>query len=93
MEIDRKNIIKKKSYIKDKTKSYIKDKTKSYIKDKTKSYPSKQYNDKFRQKNALKLAEKVNCSCGGYYTYYSKSKHLQSKKHLMKNTIQLVLED
>lgn len=27
------------------------------------------------------VTEKIDCVCGGFYTYFSKSKHLKTKKH------------
>lgn len=64
-------------------------------------YSSKKYNDTFRAKHAEKLNEKHECECGAFYSYYTKSKHLKTKKHLNginnKNindtVIQLVLTD
>lgn len=45
-------------------------------------YPSKKYNDNFRAKHAEKLAQKIECSvCKNHYTYYTKSKHMTTKKH------------
>jgi hypothetical protein len=48
-----------------------------------KKYNSKKYNDKFREKNHEKLSLKKECEiCKNHYTYYSKSKHMKTKKHL-----------
>jgi len=48
-----------------------------------KKYNSKKYNDTFRQKHADILKQKINCSiCHNDYTYYTKSKHMKTKKHI-----------
>jgi len=48
-----------------------------------KKYNSKMYNDKFREKHAEKIAKKIVCTgCGRTFTYYTKSKHMKTKKHL-----------
>jgi hypothetical protein len=48
-----------------------------------KKYNSKMYNDKFREKHAEKIATKIVCTgCGRTFTYYTKSKHMKTKKHL-----------
>ena len=36
----------------------------------------------YREKNQDKIKEKLNCECGGKFTYSNKSMHLKSKKHL-----------
>lgn len=52
------------------------------VKDK-KVYPYNDYNKKFMEKNKEKIMEKQKCEiCCGSYTYFNKSKHLKSKKHL-----------
>ena len=54
-----------------------------YLEEEKRKYNSKKYNDKFRQKHAIKLSQKIECDiCHNSYTYYSKSKHMKSKKHL-----------
>ena len=51
-----------------------------------KKYNSKMYNDKFREKHAEKIATKTVCTgCGRTFTYYTKSKHMKTKKHLLAN--------
>jgi hypothetical protein len=46
-------------------------------------YNTKQYHKKFIEKNADKLKEKTICSvCCGSYTYFNKSKHIKSKRHI-----------
>lgn len=48
-----------------------------------KKYNSKMYNDKFREKHAEKIATKIVCTgCGRTFTYYTKSKHMKTKKHI-----------
>jgi hypothetical protein len=43
----------------------------------------REYYDKFREKNLDKIQEKQQCStCGGSYTYYNKSRHIRSAKHI-----------
>jgi hypothetical protein len=42
---------------------------------------NKKYYEKVKKEQVDKLKKKIDCECGGYYTYYSKSKHLKSKKH------------
>lgn len=45
-------------------------------------YSQKKYNDNFRQKHAEEIQKKIICkACGFHYTYYSKSKHLKTKRH------------
>jgi len=55
---------------------------------KTRGRPKKQQEDKIKpdankyyKTFTAKHNEKINCECGGHYSYYSKSKHLQSKQH------------
>ena len=44
---------------------------------------SKKYNDKFRSKHAEMLKEKKTCEvCKRQYTYYTKSKHAKTKRHI-----------
>lgn len=40
---------------------------------------SSTYYKNFRNKHDV--TDKIKCDCGGFYTYFSKSKHLKSKKH------------
>lgn len=42
---------------------------------------NKKYYEKVKLVHDDKIKKKIDCECGGYYTYYSKSKHLKSKKH------------
>ena len=42
---------------------------------------NKKYYEKVKAEQVDKLKKKIDCECGGFYTYYSKSKHLKSKKH------------
>lgn len=42
---------------------------------------NKEYHQEYYQENKDKLSEKVNCECGGHYSRYNKSHHLNSKKH------------
>ncbi len=45
-------------------------------------YSQKKYNDNFRQKHADEIKKKITCNaCGHQYSYYSKSKHLKTKRH------------
>ena len=56
-----------------------------YLEEEKKKYNSYKYNTTFKQKHADKIKTKIQCPiCDGGYTYYSKSKHLKSKKHLNK---------
>lgn len=44
---------------------------------------SKLYNDNFRHKHEYKIKEKIKCEvCGGTYTYFNKSKHNNTTKHI-----------
>jgi adenylate kinase family enzyme len=43
----------------------------------------KQYNKQYHQKNKERLNEKLECECGGRYTYQHKSQHHKTKKHLL----------
>ena len=46
-------------------------------------YDSKKYIQTFLNKNATKVKEKIICEiCCGSYTYFNKSKHIRSKKHI-----------
>lgn len=48
-------------------------------------YDSKKYNDKFKEVHKDELKEKHKCEiCGGSYTYYNKSVHNKTRKHLNK---------
>ena len=47
-------------------------------------YDSKKYIQTFLLKNSDKIKEKITCNiCCGSYTYFNKSKHIRSKKHLL----------
>ena len=49
----------------------------------TKKYDQNKYNKTFIEKNMEKIHTKHVCEvCCGSYTYFNKSKHLRSKKHL-----------
>jgi hypothetical protein len=44
----------------------------------------------YQKKNEKKLKQKIQCECGGKYTYCSKSRHFKTKKHkdyISKNNI------
>ena len=41
----------------------------------------KEHNTKYRQANKEKLNHKINCECGGKYTYKVKSIHFKTQKH------------
>lgn len=46
-------------------------------------YNTKAYYKKFVEKNADKLKEKITCPvCCGSYTYFNKSKHIKSTRHI-----------
>lgn len=50
-----------------------------------KIYDQKKYNKTFNEKHKEKLSQKLKCPvCGGEYSYYNKSKHNKSKKHISK---------
>jgi len=47
-----------------------------------KKYDTKKYYKQFRETNKDKVNEKVKCDiCGGSYTYFNKSKHIQTQRH------------
>jgi hypothetical protein len=45
---------------------------------------NKDYYEAFKLKNQDKISHTVHCDCGGSYSYYSKSTHMKSVKHLKK---------
>lgn len=48
-----------------------------------KKYNQNLYNTTFKQKNAGKIKESINCPlCYGSYTYFNKSKHNKSYRHI-----------
>ena len=48
-----------------------------------KKYDNKTYYEHFKAKNADKINDKIECpDCLCLYTYFSKSRHMKSKKHL-----------
>jgi hypothetical protein len=48
-----------------------------------KKYDQNKYNKTFIEKNIDKIHEKHTCDvCCGSFTYFNKSKHLRSKKHV-----------
>lgn len=50
---------------------------------KIKKYDQNAYNKRFQEKNADKLKENITCPiCYGTYTYFNKSKHLKSQRHI-----------
>lgn len=57
-------------------------------------YSQKKYNDNFRNKHAEEIKKKIICqSCGYQYSYYSKSKHLKTKRHNKKIEIPEVVPE
>jgi len=49
-----------------------------------KKYDSSKYNKTFMEKNNEKIYKKQVCPiCYGSYTYFNKSKHLKSKRHII----------
>ena len=42
----------------------------------------KKYIKKYKEINAVKLKQKINCLCGGKFTYESKSSHCKTTRHL-----------
>jgi len=64
------------------TPSIVNTENESVVKTK-KKYDQKKYNNNFMEKNKDKIKLKIVCDvCCGSYTYYNKSKHMKSKKHL-----------
>jgi len=61
--------------------------------DKPKKYNQKKYYNTFVIKNKDKIIEKQQCDiCCGSYTYYNKSKHYKSNRHLkMANKLNLII--
>ena len=56
-----------------------------------KKYDSAAYYKNFKEKHHDKIYTKIECPCGGLYSYYSKSKHYKTKKHCyyVKHGVQL----
>lgn len=55
---------------------------------KIKKYDQNSYNKRFQEKNADKLKEHITCPiCYGTYTYFNKSKHIKSQRHIRANEI------
>jgi hypothetical protein len=51
--------------------------------DKTKKYDNHKYYEAFKEKNKDKLNEKIICQvCDGSYSYFNKSAHNKSKRHM-----------
>jgi hypothetical protein len=49
----------------------------------TKKYDTKKYYETFREKNKNSVCCSIVCEiCGGKYSYFNKSHHQKSKKHL-----------
>jgi hypothetical protein len=47
------------------------------------SYDQKKYNRKFCETHSEKIHAKTECEiCGGSFTYFNKSKHLKTQRHL-----------
>ena len=42
----------------------------------------KEYCKEYYENNKEKLNEKINCDCGGVFSYYNKVTHFKTKKHL-----------
>jgi hypothetical protein len=61
---------------------------KEYISQQKKEYNerNKEYFDKVKKEyyenNKEKFTEKINCKCGGIYTYKHKARHFKTNKHL-----------
>jgi hypothetical protein len=50
---------------------------------KNNKYDQNKYNKNFMEKNKDKIKEKIICDiCCGTYTYFNKSKHFKSSKHI-----------
>lgn len=47
---------------------------------------TKEYNKQYYEKNKDRLTEIKQCECGGRYSYYTKSKHLKTKRHIKHTT-------
>jgi hypothetical protein len=48
-----------------------------------KAYDQKKYNKNFCVRHCEKIHKKTDCDvCGGSYTYFNKSKHHKSQRHL-----------
>ena len=59
-----------------------KDKFKEYQKNNKKNKQEiLEYQKNYREKNSEKQNEKINCECGGKYTFINKSTHFKTKKH------------
>jgi hypothetical protein len=43
---------------------------------------NKEYGKEYRENNKEKFTEKINCECGGKYTYKDKARHFKTKIHL-----------
>ena len=71
-ESDKEYRLKNKEKIDEKSKEYReKNKEKIAVKDK-----------EYYEKNKEKLNEKIDCECGGKYTYCHKSRHMKTQKHI-----------
>lgn len=47
-------------------------------------YAKRNAANRYMKRNKEKYKERIDCQCGGHYTYWNKTRHLKSKKH---NTI------
>jgi len=63
----------------DEHKEEIKEKLKEYYQDNKDKLIEQQ--KQYYQNNKEKLIKKINCECGGKYTYQHKSLHIKSQKH------------
>jgi|SaaInlV_125m_DNA_1040241.scaffolds.fasta_scaffold30595_2 hypothetical protein len=61
-------------------KEHIKEYDKEYYEN-NKEY-IKEHHKEYNEKNKEKLNEKINCNCGGKYTYQNKAKHFKTNRHL-----------
>lgn len=80
-----KNTIKKFNELKNELKKEMKKelKLKEKINKEPKKYDNKTYYEHFKEKNADKIKTQIECpECLCLYTYFSKSQHMKSKKHL-----------
>jgi hypothetical protein len=56
---------------------------KKEYKGKTYFYDQNKYNKTFYEKHKNDVNAKITCECcGGTYSYYNKTKHIKSKKHI-----------
>jgi len=93
--------IKKREY-REANKDKIKDKLKEYyeankekLKIQAKKYyeANKEQSKEYSQANKERLNHKINCECGGKYTYKNKSTHFKSQKHQAHVSLNIFLQD